>query len=45
MNFRDSTAIRPLLLEEPDFDLRYQEYFSASPLTVWYGTRLEIESL
>jgi len=44
MNFWDSSAITPLIVEEKDTPLRYQQTKEFGSLTVWYGTVLEIES-
>jgi predicted nucleic acid-binding protein len=44
MNFWDSSAITPLLVEEADTPLRQRQYRESGILTVWYGTVLEIHS-
>ena len=44
MKFWDSSAITPLVIEEDETKQRREQYEDSPLLTVWYGTRLEVES-
>ena len=44
MRFWDSSAITPLLVDEPDSDQRESCLREDGEILVWYGTRAELES-
>lgn len=44
MNFWDSSALVPLLVNEPDSNRRAMQLNDAPAILVWWGTRLECES-
>lgn len=44
MRFWDSSAIAPLLVDEPDSDLREANLREDSEVLIWYGTPAELES-
>lgn len=44
MNFWDSSAITPLLVDEPDSEHREELLSGDSMMLVWYGTPVEIQS-